>query len=82
MILINYNLRKYSRGYRFTRSQEKVNHLIYMDDTYRLQKSKRTRDTNTKKKGIYRQEIEMEFAIEKCSILLINKAKNGGNGTA
>ena len=32
MMPLNYILRKYNGGYRFSKSQEKINHLMYMDD--------------------------------------------------
>ena len=32
MMLLNHILRKYTAGYKFSRSQEKVNNLMYIDD--------------------------------------------------
>ena len=32
MMSLNYILRKYSRGYKFTKLQEKINHHMYIDD--------------------------------------------------
>ena len=32
MITLNHKLKKYTAGYKLSRSQEKVNHLMYMDD--------------------------------------------------
>ena len=33
MIPLNYILKKFKEGYKFTKSQEKINPLIYMDDS-------------------------------------------------
>ena len=32
MLSLNHILRKYTGGYKLSKSQEKVNHLTYMDD--------------------------------------------------
>ena len=32
MMPLNYILKKYTGGYKFTKSKEKINHLMYMDD--------------------------------------------------
>ena len=38
---LNYIFRKCNRGYKFTKSQEKVSHLIYMDDIKLFAKNKK-----------------------------------------
>ena len=46
---LNPILRKYTAGYKLSRSQEKINHLMYMDDIKLFaQKGKRTGNLNTR----------------------------------
>ena len=49
----NYILRKCTGGYKFTKSQENINHLIYMDDIkIFIKNEKRTRDTDTDNENV------------------------------
>ena len=49
MMPLNYLLRKCTAGYKLSRSQEKINHLMYMDDVKLfVKKWKRTGNTNTR----------------------------------
>ena len=41
MIPLNYTLRKCTGGYNFTKSQEKINHLIYVDDSILFAKNEK-----------------------------------------
>ena len=41
MMPLNHILRKYTAGYKLSRSQEKINHLMYMDNINYLQKMKK-----------------------------------------
>ena len=41
MMTLNYVLRKFTGGYTFTKLQEKINHLTYMDDVSNLPKRKK-----------------------------------------
>ena len=73
MIPLNHILRKYTAGYKLSKSQEKINQLMYMNDI-QLQK----REKNWKliyAMRIYCQDIGMEFDIEKCAMLIMKSGK-------
>ena len=73
-------LRKSTKGYKYTKSLEKVNHLIYKDDIKlfatppkkKQKKRKRTRKTVVNNKNI---QPRMEFCIEKCTMLTMKSEK-------
>ena len=65
-MLLSYVLRKSTGGYKLTKSQEKINHLMYMDDIKLSTKNEKGLKTLIPKKGIYIQDIE------KCAILINN----------
>ena len=47
MMTLNHILRKCTAGFKLSRSQEKVNHLIYMDYIKLFAKNKKELETNT-----------------------------------
>ena len=65
MMPLNYILRKCTGGYKFTNSQEKINHLMYMDDIKIFAKNEKELETLVQTIRIYSQDIGMEFGIEK-----------------
>ena len=48
-------------GYKLHKSQEKINHLIYMDDIKLFSKSEKELETLIQAVKIYSQDIGMEF---------------------
>ena len=68
----NHVLRKCAGGYKLSKSQEKINHLKYMDDIKLCEKWKRI---GNPKMRIYSQNVGMEFSIEKCTMLIIKSEK-------
>ena len=42
-VILNHVLRKYTAGYKLSKSQEKINHLMYFDDIKLLPKMKENR---------------------------------------
>ena len=52
MMSLNYKLRKHTRFYKFTKSLEKIYHLIYMDVITLCEKMKKESDTDTKNKNV------------------------------
>ena len=64
MMPLNHILRKCTAGYKLTRSQEKINHLMYMDDIKLFAKKEKERETLKHTVRIYSQNIGMEFGIE------------------
>ena len=60
---LNHILRKCITGYQLSRSQEKINHLMYVDDIKLFGKNENELETLIHAVRIYRQDIGMEFGI-------------------
>ena len=73
MMPLNHILRKCTTGYKLSRSQEKVNHLMYMDDIKLFAKNEKELETLILRIRIYSQDTGMEFGIEKCALLVHEK---------
>ena len=71
----NHMLRKCTVRYKLSRLQEKINHLMYMDDIKLFAKNEKELETLIHIVRIYRQGIGMEFGIEKCAILVMKSGK-------
>ena len=65
MMPLNHILRKCAAGYKLSRSQEKIDHLLYVDDIKLFAKKEREPETLIHAVRIYSQDIGMEFGIEK-----------------
>ena len=72
---LNHALRKCPGGYKLTKSQKKINHLIYMSDMKLLAKNEKELETLIQVVRIYSQDIGMEFGIEKCAMLIMKSGK-------
>ena len=72
---LNHILKKRISGYKLSKSQEKINHLMYMDDLKLLVKNEKELETLIQAVRIYTQGIEMEFRIEKCAMLVMKNEK-------
>ena len=72
---LNHILRKCTAGYKLNKSQEKINHLIYMDDIKLFAKNEKELETQIHAVRIYSQDIGMEFSIEKCFMLVMKNSK-------
>ena len=79
MMPLNHILRKCTAGYKLSRSQEKINRLMYMDDIKLFAKNERELETLIHAVRIYSQDIGTEFGIEKCAMLIMKW--NWRNGT-
>ena len=75
MMPLNHILKKCTGGYKFTNSQEKINHLMYMDDIKIFAKNEKELETLVQTIRIYSQDIGMEFGIEKCAMLVIKRGE-------
>ena len=75
MMPFNHILRKCTAGYKLTKSQEKINHLMYMDDIKLFTKNEKGLETLIHAVRIYSQDIGMEFGIEKCTVLTMKSGK-------
>ena len=74
MMPLNPILRKCTAGYKL-RSQEKIHHLMYMDDIKLFAKNEKELETLIHTVRIYSQDIGMEFSIEKCALLVMKSGK-------
>ena len=75
MMPLNHTLRKCTAGYKLSRSQEKINRLMYIDDINFFQKNGKELETLIHAVRIYSQDIGMEFGREKCAILVMKSGK-------
>ena len=75
MMPLNHILRKCAAGYKLNRSQEKINHLMYMDDIKLFAKNERELETLIHAVRIHSQDIGMEFGIEKSAMLVMKSGK-------
>ena len=71
---LNHILRKCITGYKLSRSEEKINHLMYTDDKL-FAKNEKEQETFIHAVRIYSQDIGMEFGIEKCAMLVMKSCK-------
>ena len=64
MMPLNHILRKCTAGNKLSKSQEKINHLIYMDDFKLFAKNEKELETLIQTVRIYNRDIGMGFGIE------------------
>ena len=72
---LNHILRKCTTGYKLSRSQEKINHVMYMDDIKLFAKNEKQLETLIHAVRIYSQDMGMEFGIETCAMLVRKRGK-------
>ena len=65
---LNHMLRKCTAGYKLSRSQEKINCLMYKDEIKLFAKNEKELKILIHTVRIYSQDIGMEFGIEKCAL--------------
>ena len=75
MMPLNHKLKKCTAGYKLSRSQEKINHLMYMDDIKLFAINEKELETLIHTIRIYSKDIGMEFGIEKYSLLVMKSDK-------
>ena len=75
MISLNRILRKCTAGYKLSRSQKKISHLMYMNDIKLFAKNEKELGSLIHAVRIYSQDIGMEFGIEKCAMLVMKSGK-------
>ena len=74
MMPLNNILRKCTAGYKLNKSQEKIYHLMYMDDIKLFAKNEKELETLTQLEYTVRTQ-GMEFGIEKCAMLVMKSGK-------
>ena len=60
MISLNHFLRKYTAGYKISKSQEKINHLMHMDDIKLFAKNGKELEILKQAVRVYTQDIRIE----------------------
>ena len=75
MMPLNHIRRKCTAWYKLSWSQEKINYLMYKDDIKLFAKNERELEILIETMRIYSQDIEMEFDIEKCAMLIMKIGK-------
>ena len=66
---------KYTGGFKLTESQEKITHLMYMDDIKLFAPNEKELETLIQLMSMYSLGIGMEFCIEKCVMLIMRSGK-------
>ena len=72
---VNHIIRKYTVDCKFTKSQEKIHHQIYMDDIKMFAKNEKRTEKANKIIRIYCQDIGIKLDVEKCSMLIMKSGK-------
>ena len=75
LIPLSLILRKAKAAYEFSESKEKINHLLFMNDLKLYSRSEKGLDSLIKTVRVFCEDIGMEFGIEKCAILVMEKGK-------
>ena len=68
-------LRKCKNGYNFSRTKDKINHLLYMDDLKLFAKEEAGLDALIQTVRVFSSDIGMEFGIEKCAVVIMKRGK-------
>ena len=75
LIPLSLILRKVKAAYEFSGSKEKINHLLFMDDLKLYNRNEKGLGTLVQTIRVFSEDIGMEFGIEKCAMLVIEKGK-------
>ena len=76
MIPLNHILRNCTAGYKLSRSQEKINHLMYVDVIKLFAKNEKELETLIHTVRIYSHDVGMEFGKEKCAMIVMKVAND------
>ena len=68
-------LRKARAAYEFPESKEKINHLLFMDDLKLYSRSEKELDSLVQTVRVFSEDIGIQFGIEKCPMLVMDKGK-------
>ena len=68
-------LRKAKAAYKFSESKEKINYLLFIDDLKLHSRSEKRLDSLVQTVRVFREDIGVEFGIEKCVMLVMEKGK-------
>ena len=68
-------LRKTKAAYEFSERKKKINHLLFMDDLKLYSQSEKGLDSLAQTVCVFSEDVAVEFAIEKCAMLIIEEGK-------
>ena len=75
LIPLSLILRKAKPAYEILESKENINHLLFMDDLKSYSRNEKELDSLVQTIRIFSKDIGMEFGIEKCAVLVLEKGK-------
>ena len=75
LIPLSLILRKAKAGYESSENKEKINYLLFMDDLKLYSRSEKGLDSLVQTVHVFSEDIGMEFGIEKCAMLVMEKEK-------
>ena len=75
LIPLSLTLRKTKAAYEFSESKEKINHLLFMDDLKMYSCNEKGLNSLVQTVCVFSEDIEMQFGIEKCAMLVMEKGK-------
>ena len=75
LIPLSLILRKAKAPYEFSESRDKINHLVFMDDLKLHSRSEKGLDSLAQTIRAFSEDIGVEFGIEKCAMLVMEKGK-------
>ena len=75
LIPLSLILRKTKAEYEFSGSKEKINHLLLMYDLKLYSRNEKRLDSLVQTIHVFSEDIGMEFGLEKCAMLVIEKGK-------
>ena len=75
LIPLSLILRKAKAAYEFSRRKVKINHLLFMDDLKLYSLNEKELYSLVQTIHIFSKDMGMEFGIEKCAMLVIEKGK-------
>ena len=75
LIPLSLILRKAKAAYELLESKEKINHLLFTDDLKLYSQSEKGLDSLLQAARVFSEDIGMEFGVEKCTMLVMEKGK-------
>ena len=75
LIPLNLILRNAKAAYEFSEIKEKINHLLFIDDLKLYSRSEKGLDSLLQTVHVFSEDIGIEFGVEKCAMLLMEKGK-------
>ena len=75
LILLSLILRKAKAAYEFSETKEKINALLFLDDLKLYSRSEKGLDSLVQTVQVFSEDVGIEFAIETCAILVMEKGK-------